>query len=305
MEILVWLIVLAVVGIIVICGCVGMVYFITKPKRWTLEDYKKRIQDEEVSFEHYYHCRRDVLNVFSDFGYELHGFLMKQQEEVNKYVIITHGYSANRWEGLAYANIYYELGYHVYLYDMRYHGNNEKSFCSMGYYEHMDIIAIAEELRRRYGNEIEIGLHGVSLGAASSILALRLWQDFSFCVADCGFCDLKLLMKYLAGKWFHIPGIFVYPVAGIGVWMYHFNLLKIKPMEALLANRKTPVMFIHGLADDFIPLEHSEKLYEAAQGYKEIHMIEGAEHARSVLHAPEEYKKLVADFLKRISVSES
>lgn len=294
------LIVAVVILVVLICGCVWMVHFITKPKQWTLEDYKQRIQDEGVTLEHYYHSRRDVLNVFSDFGYELHGFLMQQPEPCDQYVIVTHGYSSNRWESLPYANVFYELGYNVYLYDIRHHGDNEKSFCSMGYYEHMDIIAIAEELRRRFGNQIEIGLCGVSLGAASSIWSLRLWQGFSFCVADCGFCDLKLLMKELSRKWFHLPGLFVYPVAAVGVCMYHFNLLQVKPVEALSVNRTTPVMFIHGSADDFILPEHSKRFYEAAQGYKELHLIEGAQHAESVLKAPEQYKAFVEGFLKQI-----
>lgn len=294
------LIVAVIVLILTVSGSIWMVHFITKPKQWTLEDYKQRIQDEGVTLEHYYHSRRDVLNVFSDFGYELHGFLMKQQEPCDKYVIVTHGYSSNRWEGLPYANIFYELGYNVYLYDIRHHGDNEKNFCSMGYFEHMDIIAIAEELRRRYGNQIRIGLCGVSLGAASSIWSLRLWQDFSFCVADCGFCDMKLLMKYLAHKWFHLPGIFVYAVAKAGECIYHFDLLEVKPVDALSVNHKTPVLFLHGSADDFIPAEHSERMYEAAQGYKELHIIEGAEHARSVLQSPEQYKAFVEGFLKQI-----
>lgn len=301
MKMWVFLLIAAVVILILsICGSVWMVHFITKPKRWSLEDYKKRIQDEGVTLEHYFHSRRDVLNVFSDFGYELHGFLMKQQEPCDQYVIVTHGYSTNRWEGLPYANVFYELGYNVYLYDIRHHGDNEQSFCSMGHYEHMDIIAVAEELRRRFGNQIKIGLCGVSLGAASSIWSLRLWQGFSFCVADCGFCDLKLLMKYLARKWFHLPGIFVYPVAGVGECMCHVNLLDIKPIAALSENTRTPVMFIHGSADDFIPMEHSKRMYEAAQGYKELHIIEGAEHARSVLAEPDTYKSLVENFLKQI-----
>ncbi len=79
--------------------------------------------------------RREVFNVYSDYGYELHGFLMKQENPTDRYVILTHGYSGNRWESLAYANIYYELGYHVYLYDMRYHGDNddgEESFLLHG-----------------------------------------------------------------------------------------------------------------------------------------------------------------------------
>jgi len=294
------LIIAVLICILIVAFSFAMVRFITKPKKWSLTDFKKRIEDDGVSFEYFLKSRREVLNAYSDYGYELKGFLMKQEEDTKRYVIVTHGYSANRWESLAYANIYYKLGYHVYLYDMRYHGDNEDSFCSMGCYEHMDIIAIAEELRRRFGDEIEIGLHGVSLGASSSILALRLYDGFSFCVSDCGFADLKELMKYLAGKWFHLPGFLVYPVSWACFCQYHFDLLKIKPWEALKKNTTTPVLFIHGTADDFILPSHAKRLYEAASSYKELHYIDGAEHARSIYKAPEEYQKIVTEFLERI-----
>lgn len=300
------LIIAVIMSILILVFSFGMVQFITKPQKWSLEEFKKRISDEGVSFEWFLKSRREVLNVYSDYGYELHGFLMKQEEPTDQYVILTHGYTSNRWESLAYANIYYELGYHVYLYDMRYHGDNEdnkdneSSFCSMGCYEHMDILAIAEELRRRFGEEIRIGLHGVSLGASSSILALRLYQGFSFCVSDCGFADLKELMAYLSGKWFHLPKIMVYPVNWACCCRYHFDLLKIKPWEALQRNTVTPLLFIHGTADDFILPSHAKRLYETASSYKELHYIEGAEHARSIYQSPEEYRRIVTEFLKRV-----
>lgn len=295
------LILVAIMCILILIFSFGMVQFITKPKKWSLEDYKKRIEEEGVSFSCFLKSRREVLNVFSDYGYELHGFLMKQEQPTDQYVILTHGYSCNRWESLAYANIYYELGYNVYLYDIRHHGDNEENFCSMGCYEHMDIVTITEELRRRFGEQIKVGLHGVSLGAASSVLALRLYQGFTFCVSDCAFADLKDLMVYLSGKWFHVPKFMVYPVTWACYCKYHFNLLKIKPWRALEKNDVTPILLIHGTADDFIPPSNAQKLYDAATAYKELHFIDGAEHAKSILKAPEEYRKIVTEFLEKVN----
>lgn len=297
------LIIAVIMCILILIFSFGMVQFITRPEKWSLEDFKKRIEDDGVSFECFLKSRREVFNVYSDYGYELHGFLMKQENPTDCYVILTHGYSGNRWESLAYANIYYELGYHVYLYDMRYHGDNddgEESFCSMGCYEHMDILTIAEELRRRFGEKIRIGLHGVSLGASSSILALRLYEGFSFCVSDCGFADLKDLMAYLSGKWFHLPKMMMYPVNWACHCKYHFDLIKIKPWKALQKNMVTPLLFIHGTADDFILPSHAKRLYETASSYKELHYIEGAEHARSIYQSPEEYRRIVTEFLRRV-----
>lgn len=290
---------LLIMGILIMVFAIGMVYFIVKPKRWSLEDYRERLGKHDVSFEDYLKSNREVLNVFSDYGYELHGFLMKHRENSDRFVIVSHGYSTNRWEGLPYANIYYELGYNVYLYDLRHHGENTSSYCSMGFFEHMDIITIAEELRRIYGEQITIGLHGVSLGASSSIMALRLWDQFSFCVADCGFADFKVLMEYLARKWFHLPEFMVIPVCWFSMLFLHFNLGQIRPQDALAVNRTTPILLIHGNRDTFIPICHAHALYEAASGYREFYEIEGAGHAESIIKEPEYYRKLVENFLNR------
>lgn len=105
------LIIAVIMCILILIFSFGMVQFITRPEKWSLEDFKKRIEDDGVSFECFLKSRREVFNVYSDYGYELHGFLMKQENPTDRYVILTHGYSGNRWESLAYANIYYELGY--------------------------------------------------------------------------------------------------------------------------------------------------------------------------------------------------
>lgn len=286
--------------ILIMIYAFGMVIFIVKPKRWSLDDYRERLKKNNVSFECYLKCNRDVLNVFSDYGYEMHGFLMKHPDNMDKFVIISHGYTANRWEGLPYANIYYELGYNVYLYDLRHHGENQSTYCSMGFFEHMDIITIAEELRKKFGENIQIGLHGVSLGAASSIMALRLWDHFSFCVADCGFANFKMLMEHLASKWFHLPRFMAVPVCWFSMLMLHFNLGQIRPIDALAINQTTPLLLIHGSEDTFIPIAHSKMMYEAAKGYREFHEITGAKHAESIIKEPAHYRKLVTNFLNHV-----
>ena len=56
-------------------------------------------------------------------------------------------------------------------------------------------------------------------------------------------------------------------------------------------------MFIHGSADEFIYPKNSEDMQRRTKGYSEIHMIEGAGHAMSILTDPDTYKEYVRDFL--------
>ena len=92
----------------------------------------------------------------------------------------------------------------------------------------------------------------------------------------------------------------MYPVNWACHCKYHFDLIKIKPWKALQKNMVTPLLFIHGTADDFILPSHAKRLYETASSYKELHYIEGAEHARSIYQSPEEYRRIVTEFLRRV-----
>ena len=63
---------------------------------------------------------------------------------------------------------------------------------------------------------------------------------------------------------------------------------------------KTPILFIHGDADSFVPVENVNKLYAAApEGLKQIYIAKGAEHAMSYPSDEKEYEKQLNNFLKK------
>lgn len=299
-----YFVVLIVLGVLValaliICLVVGFgtMIFVTKPSRPTYEQAKE-IEKSKNFWGDYDSYDKEEWNIESYDGYILHGVLIKNTS--SKYVIVTHGYMYNRLGSIKYANIFYKLGYNVYIYDLRHFGQNKPTFCSMGYLEPKDIIKVQEELYRRFGEDITIGLHGESLGCASSILALGLSQKFSFVVADCGFYDLKPLLMDLAGKMLHLPG---FMQIFTDVWMtivHHYQFAKIRPID-VMDNNEVPILFFHGASDNFILPYHSERAYEACHSYKELYLIEGAEHAESYYRDPVGYAMKVEAFLKNIS----
>jgi len=93
-----------------------------------------------------------------------------------------------------------EQGYNVVIYDLRHHGENERHHVSMGYQESKDLVQLVLWLRTKYGQAITIGLHGESLGASTSLMALKTFTEKSipieFCIADCGYSNLMDLLAY-------------------------------------------------------------------------------------------------------------
>ena len=72
-----------------------------------------------------------------------------------------------------------------------------------------------------------------------------------------------------------------------------------RPIDSLKDNR-IPILFIHGAEDSFILPDHSRRMKEATQGYAELRLIPGAEHARSILTDPLAYQQAVNEFLDRL-----
>ena len=100
-------------------------------------------------------------------------------------------------------------------------------------------------------------------------------------------------------KDFHLPPKLVLPWMEIwaralgGFSFYECDTRRILPRA------KVPVLFIHGKADTFVPCHMSEEGCAACTGEKEIYLVEGAEHGRSYLYAPEQLRAALLNFFKR------
>lgn len=229
--------------------------------------------------------------------YDLHVTLVKNPIPSDKYVIISHGFKSNRYGAVKYVDSYIDLGFNCIIYDMRDHGENEKVTVSLGQFESEDLYKLIEDTYNRYGN-IKLGLHGESMGAATSLTVLSKKPKVDFVVADCGFSNLYDLI-YKAYDIAKTP--FVLPsVNAVMKLRYGYDMKKTSPKDALVGN-EVPVCFIHGEADTFILPENSQVNKAATSGYSELHLVPNAAHAQSrEVLGEAEYRSIISDFLKNI-----
>lgn len=286
--------------LLIIATATGFYIFITHPKRVSHDDALK-IEESKDFLKDFPSFKKEVLNIKARDGYELHGIYVPY-EGSNKTVIITHGYTYNYEGSIKYANVFRELGFNIYMYDLRHHGYNKSTYCSMGYKESRDVADVYKYFREKLGDEAIIGLHGESLGAASSIMALANIKDVDFLVADCGFADFNDLARHLAKDGMHVPAfLFKLPVM-LCLILHGFRLDKIRPIDAFSENKTTPVLFIHGKEDTFIPKDHSERMYEACRSTKRLCIFDDANHAESYFVNRTRYMEEVSAFLKDIGI---
>ena len=268
------------------------------PRTLSLEEEKKWMIEHGL-WGDFDQVPRTTYTVAGKDGYLLHCESAITDPDSRNYVILTHGYTSNRYGSVKYFGVYRSLGFNCILYDCRGHGENAVAPCSIGNLESEDLLCVIKDTYQRFGEDIELGLHGESMGSATSLSVLKYHPKVRFVVADCGFASLyELIGQLYRGQ---AIGFLVSPVNYMMGKRYHFTMKETCPRDALKGN-EVPLCLIHGKADTFIPPENSDELAAATAGYQEVHKVDGAEHARSrAVLGEEAYTQIVKEFLENIA----
>ncbi len=274
-------------------------YYSMRIRRQTFEEARKWQEDHyDISF--YDELEKKDYTIVSYDGYVLPVQLLVNPRPTDRYILISHGYTDNHYGMLKYTGMYLELGFNVILYDMRGHGENVKTFCTYTVRERKDLDLLISDCRKRYPDMSVFGIHGESLGSATSIAVLEYKPDIDFVVADCGFAEITNVMK--GGlKDMHLPEWMIYPAQLCTRLIYGYTYTRMRPIDSLKDN-DIPILFFHGEKDTFIRPFNSELMQKETKGYSELHIIPEATHAASVLTAPEDYRRYTEQFLERIGI---
>ncbi|MCR5716533.1 MAG: alpha/beta fold hydrolase [Lachnospiraceae bacterium] len=292
-------VVILILLILLLGTALGLATFIMTGKRQSLEEaFAWQTAHYDTSF--YETIEKEEYIVQSTDGYELHVQLLKNPVPTTRYMLISHGYTDNRMGALKYVPLYLALGFHCIIYDLRGHGLNQLTYTTYGIREGRDIAALVQDIRQRYPDLSVLGLHGESLGAASTITALKYRPAADFVVADCGFMDIENVLRG-GFRMMHVPQ-WLYPVADFGAKLrYHHSFREMQPIMALSEN-EIPILFLHGSKDTLIPPRNSEEMCKRTKGYGEVHLIEGAAHAEAVIVDPVSYRAYTEAFLKQLGI---
>ena len=190
-------------------------------------------------------------------------------------------------------------GRNVLLIDERCHGRSEGHTITFGILEQKDVLGWIQYANERFGN-VPILLSGVSMGAATVLMVSgqTLPENVKAVIADCPYDAPSNIIKKVLGQDMGMPVKIVYPLIRFGGMLYgKFNLNADSPVEAV-KRTKIPVLLIHGDNDRFVPYEMGRNIHAAAPEKIHFHTIRGAGHALNYATAPEEYGRVVADFVK-------
>ncbi len=272
-------------------------YSMAGGRRQTLEE-ARTWQESHYDLSWYDPLEKADYTVSSFDGYVLHAQFLKNPGGADRCMLISHGYTDNRFGALKYAYMYLEQGFNIIIYDLRGHGQNRPDFCTYSVRERKDLLAMIEDSRKRYPHTVLFGIHGESLGAATSIAVLEEKPPVDFVVADCGFSDIVPVLK-TGLKMMHLPEFLVYITSVCAKARFGYSFRRMRPIDSLKGNM-IPILFIHGADDSFILPEHSERMKNATKGFAKLCLIPGAAHAVSILTNPVRYRETVSAFLAEL-----
>lgn len=241
---------------------------------------------------------KEVLWIQSPNEYLLHAIFLKPLK-TNRTVIICHGVTESKVNSFKYARLFERLGFNSVIYDHRRHGESGGKTTSFGYYEKSDLQAIVQFIRQKVGHDALLGIHGESMGAATTILYAGTYEDEAdFHIVDCPFSDFTEQALHVLRRETPFRTTMVLRIANLFLKMRDGYTLNLVSPKEVIANVQKPMLFIHSLEDDFILPYMTEELYEKKIGPKMLKLFEKGAHAKSFNKNPEVYEQTVKDFIE-------
>lgn len=238
------------------------------------------------------------ININSFDNLDLHGYKIINETKTDNWVIIVHGYCGKGIEMSLYAKKFYELGFNVLIPNLRGHGLSNGNYIGMGWHDRLDILKWIDYLVKEDEN-CKIVLHGVSMGAATVCMTSgeELPKNVKAIISDCGYTSAWDQFSYHLKRVYHLPSFPILNLASVNAKFKAGYTLKEASAIKQLSKSKTPIIFIHGDKDDFVPYSMMEKLYNATSSPKEKITIKDAEHAKGVIQDSETYWNSIINFL--------
>lgn len=195
------------------------------------------------------------------------------------------------------------LGHNALVVDQRSHGKSEGKAITFGIKERKDCLSWIEYARSRFGENVKIILAGLSMGAATVLMAtdLKLPDNVIGVMADCPYSSPKeIIMKVCQDM--HLPPKLLYPFIKLGARLFaHFNLEESSAVNAV-KQTKLPILLIHGEADHFVPCSMSRRIYEVCPSRIMLETIPDAGHGLSYMVNPQKYEDVTVEFIRKISI---
>jgi fermentation-respiration switch protein FrsA (DUF1100 family) len=259
-----------------------------KPKPIAVTPAQFQLQYREVSFP----AREDGVKLK---GWFIPGMLSGGRLTAARTMIMVHGTRQNRAnpdDGMVdLSAIFVKAGFAVLAFDMRGTGESQPEPLTLGYFEQRDVLGAVDFLQGgpvpypELGRPTIIGGWGISMGAATLLLAAAREPAIKAIVSDCAYSDIIPILQREIHVRSGLPEAFTPGVLLATSALYGVDYYAVRPVDVVASIAPRPIFFIHGEADQYVPFADMQVLADAAQTGFQAHVqtwsVPGAGHARS------------------------
>ena len=287
---LIWLIPLCIIALILLLSFVCFMLVFYSPKRKPLAEDEYQIPKGDI-----YEVHRDYMITWiknfrtmphedmcitSYDGLKLRGKYFEYSKDA-VVEILFHGYRGDGERDLSGAiDRCFRLGRSALIVDQRASGQSQGHVITFGIKERYDCLRWVEHCIKRFGKDVRIKITGVSMGAATVMMAsgLKLPDNVIGVLADCGYTSPEAIIKKVLRD-IKLPAFIFYPMIRLGAMLYGgFDIESASPIEAV-KRCKIPMLIFHGDDDAFVPYYMAKELYDACgSDKKHFHTVKGAGH---------------------------
>lgn len=282
-----------------VAGWYGAPGFLHPLKRAFIPDM---VRDADVTFTQI-GAKREDFNVRAQDGAMLRGWKVRAAKPNGAWVVVFHGVADNRYGMTEHARMLLQAGYCVALMDQRAHGESGGAIATYGWLERKDASTVIDVLEGTEHPEHVFAL-GNSMGAGIALQAAGSDSRIEAVAAEAPFADLQeaaydyagLQRWPLLGKTLFAPGAWI--VVYRGEMLAGFPASEVSPVKAV-RQKAFPLLLICDGSDVVLPCRHSERLFQATIGPKELWRVPAALHTGALGIAPEEFRQRVTGFFDR------
>ena len=242
-------------------------------------------------------AHREDFDVEAPDGVLLRGWKVRAPEPNGDWVLVFHGVGDNRVGVLGQSEVLLTSGYGVVMMDARAHGASDGAMATYGWLERNDTRAIIDNLEAAEHPKHLFAL-GESMGAGIALQSAAIDPRVEAVVAEAAFASLReasydyagLRRSPLLGKTLLAPGTWtmIYRAESVA----GFPAAEVSPEDAVAA-RAFPVLLICDAKDVAFPCRHTERIYAAARGRKQMWVVPRAFHTAALGFEPAEFRQRV------------
>ena len=155
---------------------------------------------------------------------------------------------------------------------------------------------------RQCGEDVQILLHGISMGASTVLMTtgLNLPAQVKGVISDCAFTSPKKVFTHVLHSMYHMPAFPIMQITdSVNRKKAGYGLDECNAAREV-RKAQVPILLIHGDADTFVPCSMCDEIEENCASETTKLIIPGAAHAESYYKDMDAYEQAMTEFLKGV-----